>query len=77
MEAKRTLRALLAGVTEFRALSMTPENHKGGWFPLPDDFLDAPTIEDTRFERQGDRLLEYRLNVGSLHWYVSCQYELR
>jgi len=77
MEDKSTLRALLTDVTEFRALSMTPENHKGGWFPLPADFLDGPIAEDKRYERQGDRLVEYRLNVGSLHWYVCGKYELR
>jgi hypothetical protein len=68
---------LVKGFTEFRHLSMTPENHKGGWFPLPDDFLDGPILEDVRYEREGNLLKEYRLNIGSLHWYVCGKYELR
>ena len=81
MEAKRTLRALLAGVTELRdaglarAPGATPDS---GWFALDDAFLDDPLPEmDVRYERQGNRLIVHRCPVGSLHWYVSGTYELR
>ena len=70
---KKTLRALLEGFTEFR------EDGFGSqlWLHLDDYFLDHPIAEDTRYEREGNRLTAYKLNVGSLHWYVSGKYELR
>lgn len=81
MEAKHTLRALLTGVTELRdeglarAPGATPDS---GWFALDDAFLDNPLPEmDVRYEREGNRLIVYRLAVTSLHWYVSGKYELR
>ena len=80
-EAKRTLRALLAGVTELReeglarAPGATPDS---GWVVLDDAFFDDPLPEmEVRYERQENRLIVYRLAVGSLHWYVSGKYELR
>ena len=48
MEAKRTLRALLADVTSYR------EDGYGSqlWLPLTDLLLDYPIAEDVRYERQ-------------------------
>ena len=80
MEANRTLRALLAGVTELRdaglarAPGATPDS---GWFTLDDAFLDAPGPEEIQYEREGNLLKGYRLPATSLHWYVSGKYELR
>ena len=81
MEANRTLRALLAGVTELhdeglaRAPGKTPDS---GWVPLDDAFFEDPLPEmDVRYEREGHLLKVYRLAVGSLHWYVAGKYELR
>ena len=81
MADRPTLRALLTGVTELRdaglarAPGATPDS---GWFALDDAFLDDPLPEmEVRYRRQGNRLIVYRLAVGSLHWYVSGKYELR
>ena len=79
--AANTLRELLADVTELRdeglarAPGATPD---GGWVALDDAFFEDPLPEmDVRYEREGNLLKVYRLNVGSLHWYVSGKYELR
>lgn len=81
MEAKRTLRALLKSVTALRdeGLARAPgETADCGWVALDDAFLDDPLPEmAVRYERQGNRLIIYRIAVGSLHWYVSGKYELR
>ena len=81
MEAKRTLRELLTGVTQVRdaglarAPGATPDS---GWVALDDAFFEDPLPEmDVRYEREANLLTVYRLAVGSLHWYVSGKYELR
>jgi hypothetical protein len=73
MQDKKTLRPLMEGLTSYR------EDGYGSalWLPLTDLILDYPMPEDTRYQREGDRLKVYRLNPSSLHWYVCGKYELR
>jgi hypothetical protein len=76
MQDKKTLRPLLEGFTQMRDADRyrLPDD---GWVLIHPEYRDDPIPENMRFERQGDRLIAYRLNVGSLHWYVCGKYELR
>lgn len=73
MASQKALRPLLEGFISYR------EDGYGSqlWLPLDDLILDHPIAEDMRYELQGNRLMAYRLNPDSLHWYASGKYELR